>query len=448
MWVPRLPLLLVALMSSSVPTSLGDIITASSFNFSSGTGSASLQEALKSLADGSLSTSDLKELTEQKYGQTTQQDPFEILDSLESMNKETQLAFLESFGETISQEAGLTCNIYGGKESCVQLSSDSEFARLCPDHDLKVDCAYSVMAAQEAQLNPVRDIKRALEAAKEQDIEADCPECFKNQLHWFCASLFPKCGSVRASTETQLLPIISEIVKVGSEGKDPGEALSSVLPMIMKARSLTLPCRQMCLDMMDTCACGERKTMGQLLETYSDAQTGEPLPAAFSMQLFEGVKNTSFCDLFSPASAPGFAGTCQTLQKQCSDREGWCQPGNPVPGVAAEIMAGQLADSLFGQMDSWNPDHSSAAVTTAAGTPKVEALEEKYLRDASGAPSASQGSTGKGILIGVSCTAVAAIAGLGAAFWWTSVRNRRSQENANYIAMTENDGLLSSTDQP
>ena len=65
--------------------------------------------------------------------------------------------------------------------------------------------------------------------------------------------------------------------------------------------------------MMDTCACGQRKTMGQLLETYSAAQTGEPLPAAFSMKLFEGIKNTSFCDLFSPASAPGFAGTCQVL---------------------------------------------------------------------------------------------------------------------------------------
>ena len=30
------------------------------------------------------------------------------------------------------------CNVYGGKESCMTLPSDSEFARLCPNHDLKV----------------------------------------------------------------------------------------------------------------------------------------------------------------------------------------------------------------------------------------------------------------------------------------------------------------------
>ena len=61
---------------------------------------------------------------------------------------------------------------------------------------------------------------------------------------------------------------------------------------------------------METCACGENKTFGQLLESYSDALTGEPLPAAFSMQLFDGLKNTSFCNLYSPSSQEGFSGAC------------------------------------------------------------------------------------------------------------------------------------------
>ena len=61
---------------------------------------------------------------------------------------------------------------------------------------------------------------------------------------------------------------------------------------------------------METCACGENKTFGQLLESYSDTLTGEPLPAAFSMQLFDGLRNTSFCSLYSPSSQPGFTGTC------------------------------------------------------------------------------------------------------------------------------------------
>ena len=61
---------------------------------------------------------------------------------------------------------------------------------------------------------------------------------------------------------------------------------------------------------METCACGENKTFGQLLESYSDTLTGEPLPAAFSMQLFDGLRNASFCSLYSPSSQDGFSGTC------------------------------------------------------------------------------------------------------------------------------------------
>jgi hypothetical protein len=85
----------------------------------------------------------------------------------------------------------------------------------------------------------------------------------------------------------------------------------------------------------------------------------------------------------------------QTLSRQCSDREGWCQTGNPVPWVAAEIMAGQLAESLSGQMNSqfeqldylfklWTKSRedvpSSADVAAAAEMPAVKSLEEKYLR--------------------------------------------------------------------
>lgn len=63
----------------------------------------------------------------------------------------------------------------------------------------------------EVQFNPISDIKKAIEAAKEKDLENKCPECFRNQLEWFCASLVPKCGSVRASMETAVLPALSKV---------------------------------------------------------------------------------------------------------------------------------------------------------------------------------------------------------------------------------------------
>ncbi len=76
---------------------------------------------------------------------------------------------------------------------------------------LQVDCAFYSEDMQEVQFNPVADIKKALEAAQEQDIEDKCPECFDNQLQWFCSSVVPKCGSVRASLESAILPAISEV---------------------------------------------------------------------------------------------------------------------------------------------------------------------------------------------------------------------------------------------
>ena len=67
---------------------------------------------------------------------------------------------------------------------------------------------------QEIQFNPVRDIKTALEAAKEQDEEDKCPECFDNQLKWFCSAVVPKCGTFRASIETTVLPALTKVTPV------------------------------------------------------------------------------------------------------------------------------------------------------------------------------------------------------------------------------------------
>ena len=57
-------------------------------------------------------------------------------------------------------------------------------------------------------------------------------------------------------------------------------------------------------------------------------------------------------------------------------------------------------------------------------------------------PAASGGSTGKGILIGVTCTALLAVVGFGAAYWWMKVRRRQGLGDDNDIAMIESDALL------
>ena len=57
-------------------------------------------------------------------------------------------------------------------------------------------------------------------------------------------------------------------------------------------------------------------------------------------------------------------------------------------------------------------------------------------------PVATRGSTGKGILIGIMCTALLTAIAFGGAYWWTRVRRRQGLGDENDIAMTESDALL------
>jgi len=68
-----------------------------------------------------------------------------------------------------------------------------------------------LLADQEEQLDPLVSMMRALQEAKLHNISAFCPECFTNQMQWYCASLFPKCGSIRSSMDSTLLPIIAQV---------------------------------------------------------------------------------------------------------------------------------------------------------------------------------------------------------------------------------------------
>lgn len=371
------------------------------------------------------------------------EDPLEALLAMAAMPKEIQLAFLEGIGEQLKEQTGQACNVYGGVESCMTLPSDSEFARLCPNHDLKVDCAFYSEDMQEVQFNPVGDIKKAIEAAQEQDIEDKCPECFENQLQWFCSSVVPKCGSVRASLESAILPAISKVIQAHESGKGWGAALSAAVPSLVKANSLGLPCREMCHDLMETCACGEDKTFGQLLESYSDTLTGEPLPAAFSMQLFDGLRNTSFCSLYSPSSQQGFSGTCLSLPHKCTDRSGWCDSSNPAPAVASQIMASQLADSVFGFMSSWS-QNSLGIVTKKAQSPATMEANEKYIRKHEAQVPGSSGSSNWLWALGGALVALAAV-GLYLLYdlVHTRIKSKRG-DTVKYIPMADADNLLES----
>ncbi len=75
------------------------------------------------------------------------------------------------------------------------------------------------------------------------------------------------------------------------------------------------------------------------------------LPAGFTAGAFSKLYDMPLCSLFSPSTARGFSGHCEALPKTCSDPQQWCHgDGDQNNGamVVQELMAGQLATSLFG----------------------------------------------------------------------------------------------------
>ena len=81
----------------------------------------------------------------------------------------------------------------------------------------------------------------------------------------------------------------------------------------------------------------------------------------------------------------GCAGTCQQLPTQCEDTARWCgTPGHnsTATQLAQELMAGQLANALFGWVDATANDLFSdePSIINAAGDPEEQNLEEQYRR--------------------------------------------------------------------
>ncbi|KAK9839741.1 hypothetical protein WJX84_000691, partial [Apatococcus fuscideae] len=231
--------------------------------------------------------------------------------------------------EQLKQKTNMACNIFGGEASCMSLPSDSSFAQVCHEHDLKVDCAYYSDDLQEVKSNPVEDVREALRRNGSAGLEEDCEQCFDNMRRLWCAQTAPKCGSFQGAVEGAVLPAISTVLTASDNGRTPLDALSEAVPSLLQASNLALPCREMCEAVVGTCSCNKERSFGDLLEKV-DAAIGSsssslpPIPKGFTRQLFGGLYSKPLCSLYAPSNATGFTGHCDTLPQQCTYPQKWC----------------------------------------------------------------------------------------------------------------------------
>ncbi|KAK9829899.1 hypothetical protein WJX72_008541 [[Myrmecia] bisecta] len=365
-------------------------------------------------------------------GAYARDNPFGLFSVLAKMPAEEQRTYLKAIGQNLQNKYHSSCNAFGGADSCMELPSESKFAQVCREHDLKVDCAYYQDDLQEINDDPSADLRQALQDAGMADLESSCEACFDNQRQMWCAQTVPKCGSFAALVETAILPAIAQVVNAEADEASQIEALSSAVPMLLKAMSLSLPCREMCEAVVNTCSCKKDRTFGELLDKIVAKHTdAEAIPPGFTQQLFGPVYDQPLCSLYASKTDEGFAGHCMDLAATCSDEARWCHgendASNPGPDLVEELMALQLAKGLFG----WTGSPTSGLLLdeqTAvdnADSADEKALEEKYLVAAGSTPKSSSSSGSHAwVIVLVVCLVTGFVAAGGFAYWrWRQSRN-------------------------
>ncbi|EIE22807.1 hypothetical protein COCSUDRAFT_47705 [Coccomyxa subellipsoidea C-169] len=290
------------------------------------------------------------------FGQAARVNPLDFVRELSHLPLQQQRLYLMIIGEGLKNRQDLACNPFGGADACVPVNASSKFAGLCHDYELKVDCIYMSEEELDVDDDPTDDLAKAMKERGVGNLKDACEQCFENQRSFWCAQTVPKCGSFSASIERALLPAIAAIDNARDYGKTQLDALSEAVPLLLNASSLTMPCREMCEAVVATCGCNNDYSFGKLLDAWmtkgsklSDRRNA--LPAGFTAGAFSKLYDMPLCSLFSPSTARGFSGHCEALPKTCSDPQQWCHgDGDQNNGamVVQELMAGQLATSLFG----------------------------------------------------------------------------------------------------
>jgi hypothetical protein len=97
------------------------------------------------------------------------------------------------------------CNIFGGKDACKAIPSDSKFANECKSYrpDLMVDCVYFDSSEGSLNSHPRDTLQHYLQDAYT-SVAQHCPECFISLTALVRTRLFrclPKVGCETASTD-------------------------------------------------------------------------------------------------------------------------------------------------------------------------------------------------------------------------------------------------------
>ena len=112
------------------------------------------------------------------------------LEQLGSLDADTQRAMLRLFGQQMVDSGVTKCDVFGGRESCIELDPSSKFGHSCVNYPLQVDCAFYRGALAEQDEDPTLELEAEVEAQK----ATMCDRCNANLNDLYCAQTVPPCG--------------------------------------------------------------------------------------------------------------------------------------------------------------------------------------------------------------------------------------------------------------
>ncbi|KAK3273920.1 hypothetical protein CYMTET_17867 [Cymbomonas tetramitiformis] len=260
-----------------------------------------------------------------------------------------QRLVLAGIGLNMQKKQQSDCNIFGGAADCKSLPADSDFARMCPNHPLTSDCVYYNEELVEIEDDPMTDLK----AEMEEQGDEQCERCLHHEQELWCAGAVPPCGSFQQHVEVAILPAMVQLIDAREQGSSVElmTVVAQAIPTIMQTMSLSMPCREMCYRVINTCGCGKEHTFGSLissLQENTDDENERKLPSGIGEKIFSKVWDVPICNLYSPANSSDFTGACipadGVLDEPCS----WCGSDNDLSTFVEMQLAGQFAEQVYG----------------------------------------------------------------------------------------------------
>ena len=282
--------------------------------------------------------------------------PFDLLELLASMPLPVQLEMLREFGQEMVDQGEANCNIFGGVASCQALSASSAYHASCPNYPLKVDCAFYDDSMVEIDDDPTWDLQ---DEAKRVGVPM-CDGCRDNLEELYCAQAVPKCGTFQTHVELVFLPLLRDVVEAKQKDQDYQPSIDHLLPRVVNATGLVVPCKEFCEAVTASCGCGQDLKFKKVIDMLEKAQREHDdddlpdLPEGTFEKMFDAFDDTPLCDMYQPRDAPGFVGHCPSASQPLSrDACDWCPGGSNANNVMPTFVEEYLADALVTGVLGW-----------------------------------------------------------------------------------------------